>query len=230
MGELCKKVVEFKEIPVNDIGKLKTAFSKLKAILFTPYKDGTEDFPLLPLLVIFYDFNDESKVTYKALCSRAVKNALVMTGIIDSKIFSGLKLPVPRYSALLAFLSGVLAYVKSEGAGSDKSSTGAESISKTLSATINDKSIHIEFESNVFVLSKLKDSFAPLQDIIEKNMRPLYPGNFQKPFFDFAGMCVKGGRQAIACVENSEFWILYDEGEACIQLTENSLIFKLENT
>ena len=207
LRELFTKVVEFNEIPINDKNKLKAAFSKLKAILFTSYKDGTEDFPLLPLLVVFYDFNDESTVRYKSLIREPVKDALSNNALIDINIFNGLKLPVPRYSALLAFLSGVLAYVKSEGAGHDKSSTGDKSKSKALSATINANSIQIEFNSNVFVLSKLKDSLEPLQDIIEKNIRPLYVGNFQKPFIDFAGMCVKGGRQGIACVESSEYWI-----------------------
>lgn len=229
LRKLFEKIVEFKEIPVDNVTKLRTAFSKLKTILFTPYKDGTEDFPLLPLLVVFYDFNEKSKVTYKALNDVDVRKALVDNRIIDSKIFGGLKLPVPRYSALLTFVSGVLAYIKSERPTSEGSSAADESVSRTLSATINDKSISIEFHSNVFDLSKLNDTFVPLKDIIEKNMRTRYAGNFQKPFFDFAGMCVKGGREGIPSVEDGEFRIIYEGNEYIIKLTATSLVFKLEN-
>lgn len=227
LRKLFEKIVEFKKIPDNNLEVLKIAFQKLKAILFTSYKDGTGDFPLLPLLVVFYDFNEESKITFKSLKDVKVTEALVNRGIMDSNILAGFNLPVPRYSSLLAFVSGVLAYVKSEPSTCEKSLRVP--VSKTLSAIIDDSSIKITFDSKVFDLAKLKDTFVPLQDIIEKNMRPLYVGNFQKPFFDFAGMCVKGGREGISCMENHEFHILYED-KACIRLTETTLFISMEKT
>lgn len=212
---LCNIVLDFSEIPTTNLQKLTNAFSDLKAILFTPYKDGEKKRPLLPLLIIIYDANNDCNVTYKTHSSVSINS--ILKNYRSEQIFT-INLPTPRYSALLTLLSGLLAYGKSKPGIS------------LSSVDIGENSIKLVFSDSLFDLDELKkgETFKWVKKIVKEKIRPLYPGDFQKPFFDFAGMCIGEGKDVD--INDNSFTIKYRSNKATISLNtkEFTLIIKEE--
>lgn len=206
-------VLGFSDIPFKDYTKLTNAFSDLKAILFTPYKDGDKKRPILPLLIIIYDINKTCKVKYR---NKDFQLTDVLSKYRSNNMF--LKdLPIPRYSNLLELISGVLVYANGK--------TGIT----LLNLELSDNDIKLIFSGKVYDLEELKKAgtFQSMKEIIDKRVRPLYVGDFQKPFFEFASICFGVDNKVSECTDN-KITIAYGSNKLSISINENNFILTID--
>jgi hypothetical protein len=174
----------------NCFGFIKESLERFKEVIFTPFKESESKHPLLPLLLIFYDndvtksldiiINDNSEGDNTLPYNRFKETLIKRHEYLAPFTEIGDGLPVPRYSMLLSFLSGVIDYAAREVKG-----TILQSVS--IEVTNGEKScILMKFSSKVF--KDMKNTFEEMKIAIGDRAGKL-KGDFMKPFVDFCSLC-----------------------------------------
>lgn len=222
---LISAILRFNKLPeennIENYRKLILAFTAFKTILFTPYKDGIISHPILPLLVIIYDANTSCNITIDRRQTEIISLAIIKA---ENRVsaFKRTRLPVPRYSALLSLISGLITYGKNQ--------TGINL--KHVIINIKEKNIIISFTDNVFNLFQIKESetFEKIKTIVEEGNMPLFVGNFHKPFFDFARMCIsKNSKVIFDDIVYDKLTILSLGGSVTICIKQNGFEIRMAN-
>lgn len=172
-----------------DVNLIKHAGMLLKEIMFTPFKPDEDKWPVLPLLIIFYDTTDDVEVTYKRVFfssfADSVKYRKTAKGLCNL-CNAGASMPLAAYSHLLQFFSGVLAYAKSHNPDKAKKVLSAVEIKVTEGFSVDIIFAYDLFNNNVL------DVFKSMRTIIKNdNLHSAAAGDFKKPFCDLAFRCMK---------------------------------------
>lgn len=185
---------------INDHSIIKEGLERLKYIVYTPFKFSGET-PIIPLVLLFYDYGYRDKINYQykeierngtVNTSMQLEEAIekYLSKISNAKItlYNSKSIPVPRYSNILTFVSGLLAYMKSQPGGKGIKCISLNSTYSKEKGEIINGSMAIEFEkSDFFILNDIPSLFE-LMETVAKNELHCPQGNFRKPFIDFASL------------------------------------------
>lgn len=186
LRQTCLDLIDGKDC-FDGPGKCKKAATRFKKVLYRPFKDGDDKYPLEPLLVGLYGFKTDLHFCGHlngekggSVNTSSLRDALF---ILDSnpvplELFAKVGLPVPRYAHWLALLFGIITFAKSEQSESGEM--------KDVKVNVCDISVSIEvtFASTIFNdTGKLYQTMQQWFGRRDASLR--YLGNLYKPFVDF---------------------------------------------
>lgn len=169
---------------------IKDSLSRFKKVMFTSVRPDAAVYPLLPLGFVFYARSSQSpKITFTATIGEdrtwryeKLGDILIRSETIEP--FKGIEacLPVPRYTMLLVFLSGIIDYAVKPPINAKFDTAKIEVVDKQKCV------IQMNFLSNDGVFKDMKSTFSAMAEAVGTT-RWSSQGNFLKPFVDFASKC-----------------------------------------
>jgi len=200
----------------SSFGFIKESLERFKEVIFTPFKQGESKHPLLPLLLIFYDYDvtnklnitikDNSEGDNTFSCNSFKKMLIKRHDYLAPFTEIGDGLPVPRYSMLLSFFCGVIDYAVRAVAGTELQSVLIEMTSGETYCIL------MQFSSEVF--NDMKNTFEEMEIVIGHRAGKV-KGNFMKPFVDFCSLCFGEFKEA----DSNEFKIQYSGSENVVYVS-----------